>query len=159
MFIVVHLKKSGKEHIVNTNHIIDVYQSPDGVRFLLAQSYLRKAEQTEQYVLTGLGADVFTAGTLLGRITATGKWYVYNVADTPSGTGTIKGILMNAITTTDTSDYPCQVLLRGEVDSSLITIDGSDAGSGITKAIKDTLRGVGIDVVDKTDMNDLDTQD
>lgn len=123
------------------------------------QSWLRRVDLSEQHVLTGLGADVFTAGTILGRITATGKWYVYNVANTPAGTGTIQGILMNAITTTDTSDYPCQILLKGEVDSALITIDGSDAGTGITVAIKDTLRGVGIDVVDKTELNDLDTQD
>lgn len=123
------------------------------------QSWLRKAEQTEQYVFTGSGADAFTAGTIVGRITATGKWYAYNVGDSPTGTSTIKGILMNAVTTTEAADYPCQVLLRGEVDSALITIDGSEAGTGITKAIKDTLRSVGIDVVDKKELNDLDTQD
>lgn len=123
------------------------------------QTFLRKSELTEQDVLTGLGADVFAAGTLLGRITATGKWYVYNVANTPAGTGTIQGILVNAITTTDTSDYPCSVLLRGEVEAALITIDGSAAGTGITDAIRDTLRSIGIDAVVKTEVNDLDTQD
>ena len=42
------------------------------------QSWLRRVDASEQGLLTGLGADVFTAGTLLGRITATGKYYVYN---------------------------------------------------------------------------------
>lgn len=123
------------------------------------QSWLRRVDSSQQSVLTGLGADVFTAGTLLGRITATGKYYVYNVGDTPAGTGTIVGILMNDVTTTDTSDYPIQVLLAGEVDSALITIDGSAVGTGITEAIKDSLRTFGIFVVDKTELNNLDTQD
>lgn len=123
------------------------------------QSWLRRVDLSEQGVLTGLGADVFTAGTLLGRITATGKYYVYNVGGTPAGTDTIVGILMNDVTTTDTSDYPIQILLAGEVDDALITIDGSAAGTGITNAIKDALRTFGIHAVNKTELNNLDTQD
>jgi hypothetical protein len=122
------------------------------------QTFLRRVDLTEQNTLTGAGADVFTAGTLLGRITATGKWQVY-ASGASDGTQNIQGILLNAVTTTDTSAYPVQVLLRGEVEKALITIDGSAAGVGITKAIEDTCRSIGIDVVTKTELNDLDTQD
>ena len=123
------------------------------------QSWLRRNDLSDQYLFTGDGADSFTAGTILGRITSSGKYYVYNVGDSPAGTVTPCAILMHDLTTTAAVDYPVHVLLAGEVDSALITIDGSAAGAGITEAIKDSLRTFGIHVVDKTELNDLDTQD
>jgi hypothetical protein len=115
-----------------------------------------KPKDTEQAVLTGLGADAFIRGTLLGRITATEKYYVYNVANTPAGTGTIVGVLLNAVTTTDTSDYPIGVMLTGEIDEDILMIDGGTQGENITEAIKDTLRGLGIIVKSPTESGVID---
>ena len=42
------------------------------------QSWLRRNDLSDQYLFTGDGADSFTAGTILGRITSSGKYYVYN---------------------------------------------------------------------------------
>lgn len=123
------------------------------------QSWLRRVDHSEQAVIAGQATDSFVAGTILGRITSGGKYYPYNVGNSPAGTVTPVGILMNDVSTTNGVDSPCNVLLAGEVDAALITIDGSEAGVGITDAIKDALRTFGIHVVDKTELNNLDTQD
>jgi hypothetical protein len=115
-----------------------------------------KPEDTEQSVITGSGADSFIRGTLLGRITATGKYYPYNSGDSPSGTNVIKAILLNDVVTAAAVDYPAGIMLTGEIDEDKIMIDGGTLGANITAAIKDTLRGLGIIVKSKTEFGSID---
>ena len=128
------------------NISITNYNTSNGIR----------PKDTQQSAITGLGADAFVRGTILGRITATGKYYPYNVGDTPTGSSTPVAILLNDITTTDTSDYPAGIMLTGEIDLDKIIIDGSAAGVGITEAIKDALRTLGIIVKAQTEVGVID---
>lgn len=128
------------------NIIITNYENYDGI----------KPVDTDQNVITGLGADTFIRGTILGVITATGKYYPYNVGDSPAGTNIPKAILLNEVVTTTTVDYPCGVMLTGEIDEAKVMIDGGTQGSGITQAIKDQLRDYGIIVKSKTECGVID---
>jgi hypothetical protein len=115
-----------------------------------------KPDDSEQAVITGSTVDTFIRGTLLGRITSGGKYYPYNTGDSPSGTNAIKGILLNEVVTATAADYPCGVMLTGEIDEDKVMIDGGTQGANITEAIKDTLRGLGIIVKTKTEISAID---
>jgi hypothetical protein len=128
------------------NITVTNYEAYDGI----------KPEDTEQALFTGSGVDTFIRGTLLGRITSGGKYYAYNTSDSPSGTNAIKGILLNQVVTATSADYPCGVMLTGEIDEDKVMIDGGTQGANITEAIKDILRGLGIIVKSKTEFGAID---
>jgi hypothetical protein len=128
------------------NPTITNYEAYDGI----------KPEDTEQGVITGSGADSFIRGTILGVITATGKYYPYNTGDSPSGTNIPKAILLNDVTTSASADYPAGIMLTGEIDEDKVMIDGGTQGANITQAIKDLLRTYGIIVKSKTEFGAID---
>jgi hypothetical protein len=128
------------------NPTITNYEAYDGI----------KPEDTEQKVITGSGADSFIRGTILGVITATGKYYPYNTGDSPSGTNIPKAILLNDVTTSASADYPAGIMLTGEIDEDKVMIDGGTQGANITQAIKDQLRDYGIIVKSKTEFGAID---
>jgi hypothetical protein len=115
-----------------------------------------RPENTDQSVITGAGVDTFIRGTLMGRITSSGKWFPYNTGDSPSGTNVPKGILLNEVVTAEVADYPAAIMLTGEIDEDKCMIDGGTLGANITEAIKDTLRTYGIIVKSKTECGVID---
>lgn len=119
---------------------------------------VRAVENSEQGELTLVGSDTIKRLTLLGRITATGKYGFYNAGNSPAGTNVPVAVLLSEVSETEAGDYPASVLLSGRVDAGKLIIDGSAAGVGITEAIKDQLRTFGIFAEDVTETAALDNQ-
>jgi hypothetical protein len=115
-----------------------------------------RPENTEQSVITGSTTDTFIRGTILGRITATGKYYPYNTGNDPAGTNVPVAILLNEVVTTGAADFPAGIMLTGEIDEDKCMIDGGTLGANITEAIKDSLRTMGIIVKSKTECGVID---
>lgn len=127
-------------NITITNYTID-----DGIR----------PDKTEQHVIAGAATDTFIRGTLMGRITASAKWQVYD-SGAGDGTEVVKGILLNEVDTTNGVDSPCGIMLTGEIDEHICMIDGGTQGENITKALKDAMRDYGINVMSKTECGVID---
>ena len=125
------------------------FETKDGVRGV---------KKSEQAILTVAGASTIARLTILGRITADGKYGVYNVGDTPAGTITPVAVLLNEVVATGAGDYPCGVMLQGVVSEDKLIINGSEAGVGITEAIKDALRTFDISVQSEQECARLDNQ-
>lgn len=119
---------------------------------------VRAVEASEQALLTSAAADTVAKLTILGRITATGKYGFYNVGDSPAGTGTPVAVSLSEVVATGAGDKAVSVLLKGKVRADKLVIDGSAAGVGITEAIKDSLRTFDILVEDATECDALDNQ-
>jgi len=79
------------------------------------------------------GAGLLPAGRILGKITASGKYQSYNVANTPVGTGTAAGVLYAEVDATS-ADMPAVMISRtAEVVSARISAaSGGDKAAGIT---------------------------
>ncbi len=129
-------------NLINTS-----FQEEDGVRAV---------EESEQGLLTSVGADTVARLTILGRVTATGKYAFYNVGDSPAGTVVPVAVSLSEVVAAGAGDDPVGVLLKGKVRTDRLIIDGSAAGVGITDAIKDSLRTMGIIVEDATETSGLD---
>jgi|LGOV01.1.fsa_nt_gb hypothetical protein len=125
------------------------FETKDGVRGV---------KKSEQSVLTVAGVGTIKRLTILGRITADGKYGVYNVGDTPAGTVTPVTVLLSEVVSTGAGDYPCGVMLQGVVEDEKLIISGSEAGVGITEAIKDALRTFDISVESALECARLDNQ-
>ena len=94
----------------------------------------------EHHVWTAGGADVLAAGTIMARITASGKWGIYDTGGA-GGLGVAQGVLTYEVTATASGDVPVAVLVRGTVNQDRLLQD--DAGA-VTTAILDQLRNNGI---------------
>lgn len=129
--------------------VITNFDSMDGVRAVSA---------SEQAVLTSAGADTVARLTILGRITADGKYAFYNVGDSPVGTAVPVAVSLSEVVAAGAGDDPVGVMLGGRVDESKLIIDGSAPGVGITEAIKDSLRTFGIIVESYEETAALDNQ-
>ena len=125
------------------------YQEEDGVRGV---------EESEQGLLTSAGADTVARLTILGRVTATGKYAFYNVGNSPAGTNIPVAVSLSEVVAAGAGDNPVGVMLVGKVREDRLIIDGSAAGVGITDAIKDSLRTFGIIVESATECAALDNQ-
>ena len=94
----------------------------------------------EHGVWTAGGADVLAAGTIMARITASGKWGIYDTGGA-GGLGVACGVLTYEVTAAGAGDVPVAVLVRGTVNQDRLLQD--DAGA-VTPAIVDQLRDYGI---------------
>jgi len=86
------------------------------------------------------GADVLAAGTIMARITASGKWGIYDTAGA-GGLGVACGVLAYQATAGGAGDVPVDVIVRGTVNQDRILQD--DAGA-VTAAVVDQLRSYSI---------------
>ncbi len=131
------------------NPIITNFDSLDGVRAVT------EAEQAE---LSSVGVDTVARLTILGRITATGLYAFYNVANVPAGTNVPVAVSLSEVVAAGAGDDTVAVMLGGRVDESKLIVDGTGPGVGITEAIKDSLRTFGIIVDSYTETAGLDNQ-
>ena len=131
------------------NNVVTNFYPGDGVRAVV---------KSEQAVLTSAGADTVARLTILGRITATGKYGFYNVGNSPAGTGTPVAVSLSEVVAAGAGDDPLGVLLAGTVNEDNLIIDGSAPGVGITESIKDLLRTFGIFVETIDETAELDNQ-
>ena len=81
---------------------------------------------TQRGVTIAGGQGVLATGTVLGRVTATKKWMKYDNGDSPAGIGVARGILRQAVDTTD-GDVMGNVVIRGILKNSKVS--GADANA------------------------------
>jgi hypothetical protein len=86
------------------------------------------------------GIDTLAAGTIMARITASGKWGIYDTGGV-GGLGVAQGVLAYEVTAAGAGDVPVDVIVRGTVNLDRILQD--DAGA-VDAAVQDELRGNGI---------------
>ncbi len=103
-------------------------------------------------------ATLYAEGTILGRVTADSKLRPYTGAATHgAGTNTPVGVLGTSLTSDGTpSDENIRYIVAGGVKEEALIIDGADPGVGVTEAIKDLLRDMGIVPLSSTDLSQLD---
>jgi len=71
------------------------------------------------------GAGAVACGTVLGKITASGKLAVVNTAGTDDGRRTPYGILLEAVDATS-ADKPCAIALAGTFNATALIFGGTD---------------------------------
>ena len=94
----------------------------------------------EHGLWTAGAADTLAAGTIMARITASGKWGIYDTGGA-GGLGVACGVLTYEAVAGAAGDIPVAILVRGTVNSDRLLQD--DAGA-VTVAILDQLRSYGI---------------
>ena len=98
-------------------------------------------------VLVFAGAGTVLRGTLLGRVTATGKLKPLATAAV-DGSQNAVAVLTYDVTAAGAGDVAIRALVKGQVNRNrlIIALDGN--GTNITPAILDQLRDYGITPVD-----------
>lgn len=86
------------------------------------------------------GADTLAAGTIMARITASGKWGIYDTGGA-GGLGVANGVLAYEVSASGAGDVPVDVIVRGTVNQDRIA---QDDGGAVTAAVVDQLRSNGI---------------
>ena len=132
-----------------SNNTVTNFYPGDGVR---------EVSRSEQGILTSAGAVTTKRLTILGRITADGKYAVYNTGNSPTGTNVPVAVSLSEVVADGAGDDSVGVMLAGTVREGDLTIYGSTTGTGITDAIKDSLRTYGIFVESCDESNVLDNQ-
>jgi hypothetical protein len=97
----------------------------------------------EHHVWTAGGADELVAGTIVARLTSTGKWGIYAPAGT-LGLEIARGVLTYNAVATGAGDVPVSVLVRGTVNQDRLIIDADGDGSNVDEAVIDDLNDHGI---------------
>jgi hypothetical protein len=98
-------------------------------------------------LLTFAGADTYAKGTILGRVTASGKLVPFATA-AADGSEVPKAVLTYDVTRTGAGDEPIRALIGGKVNRNRLIIDADGNGNNITNAILDQLRAAGITPID-----------
>jgi hypothetical protein len=98
-------------------------------------------------VITFAGAAVLIPGTIMARITATGRLTPFVVGGA-LGAGTPVGVLTYEVSATGAGDVSCRVLVKGEVNRNRLIVHADQNGNALTPAHLDMLRNVGITPVD-----------
>jgi len=132
------------------NNTVTNFYPGDGVR------EVKHSEQGEHTNDTGGALTVYRL-TILGRITATGKYKQY-ASGAVDGSQTPVAVSLSEVVHAANGDKAIGVMLQGAVNEGDLIIHGNDAGDGITDAIKDSLRTYGIIVEPRTECNALDNQ-
>ena len=117
---------------------------------------LRDIENQDDTV-TFAGADTFVEGTILARLTATGKLVAF-VKGGAGGNEIPKAILTYDLTATGAGDLPARVATKGSFRKERLVIDADGDDSNIDDVVKDQLRDYGLVPVDVSELNILDNQ-
>jgi hypothetical protein len=97
----------------------------------------------EHHLWTALAADTLVAGTILARLTSTGKWQIYAPAGS-LGLEIARGVLTYDVSATAGGDVPVSVLVRGTVNQTRLIIDADGDDSNVDEAVIDDLNDHGI---------------
>lgn len=112
-------------------------------------------ETFEDGLLTHTGAGTIAAGTILGRVTSTGKWEKYD-SGASTGEENPTAILTVASVATGAGDVAIRPMIKGVCRLEKV-IDGNTSAAP-TKAIQDKLRDYGIICVTVDELNGQDNQ-
>ena len=108
----------------------------------LGQIEVQDGKFRDETLLFG-GAGTVKAGTLLGRITASGKLAPYASGAT-DGSESPLAVLTYDVTADAAGDVQVRALVAGDVNASRLIIAADGDASNITPAILDELRSYGI---------------
>lgn len=103
------------------------------------------------------GAGTSLAGTILGRVTASGKFTPFVIGGS-GGEEIPKAVLTYDVTATGAGDIQIRALTSGAVKKDKLIIAADGDGSNITEAILDQLRDYNISPVDAFELGRLDNQ-
>jgi len=112
----------------------------------------------EHHVWTAAGADTLVAGTIVARITSTGKWQIYAKGGSTDGNGIAKGVLTYDAVATGAGDVAVAVLVRGTVNQDRLIIDADGDGSNVDETVIDDLLANGILAKPVGQLGQLDNQ-
>jgi len=111
----------------------------------------------EDDTIASAGADVLAVGTILARVTATGKLGLYATGGA-GGLGVPVAVLPTKVTFTGAGDKNVKVIVGGEVRFSKLIIDVDGSNANITPAVRDALRLYGITSIKSTQLSIQDNQ-
>lgn len=100
----------------------------------------------ERDTLTFSGADVLAPGTILGRVTASGKLVPFATAGA-NGSENPVAVLTYTVTSTGSGDIAANVLVGGVVRKQKLIVDLVGDISTLTQAHVDKLRAAGVTAV------------
>jgi hypothetical protein len=105
-------------------------------------------------VLTFTAAATVLKGTLLARVTSTGKLKPF-VVGASDGTQTPTNVLTYDVAATAAGDVAIRTLAKGVVNRNRLIIAADGNGNNITPAILDQLRVYGITPIDVQDVGQI----
>lgn len=109
-------------------------------------------------LLVFAGAGTVKKGTILARVTASGKLTPFVIGGA-NGAEVPKAILTYDVTRAGAGDEPIRALVKGVVNKNRLIVHADGTGANITNAHLDQLRDYGITPVDVANLGDYDTQD
>lgn len=106
----------------------------------------------EDDTLNYAGTATYLAGTILGRITASGFLGPYTPG---AATGLEKPIAVLAVelSKTGAGQIPCRALIKGVVVQERLVVHGVVGLADFTPAVKDALRSAGVSAVKVADLS------
>ena len=109
----------------------------------------------EDEIVLDAGNEVYPAGTVLGRITASGKLTKYTTGAS-DGSEIPVSVLLDELVLTAGVDMPCRPIISGRVRRNDLLAD--DPARSITTAEADLLRDYSIIALSTTQLAELDNQ-
>jgi len=114
--------------------------------------------QFRDELLIFAGAGTVKRGTILARVTASGKLTPFVIGGS-LGAEIPKVVLTYDVTRAAAGDEPVRAMVKGTVNKNRLIVHADGTGANITNAILDLLRDYGITPVDVANLGDYDTQD
>lgn len=102
-------------------------------------------------LLVFAATDTFVKGTILGRITASGKLAPF-ATGASNGSEVPVAVLTYDVSRVGAGDVAIRALEKGVVNKNRLVIDADGDGSNITNAILDQLRDMGIVALDVAEL-------
>jgi len=111
----------------------------------------------ENHLWTAGAADTLLVGTIMARLTSTGKWGIYDPGGS-LGLEIARGVLTYEAVATAGGDVPVSILVRGTVNQTRLIIDADGDDSNVDEAVTDDLLDHGILAVPVLQIAQLDNQ-
>lgn len=109
----------------------------------------------ENDTLNFTAGATYKAGTILGRITASGKLFPFTVG-AADGTQNPIAVLTYEVTRASAGDTPCRAMIGGIVRHDRLVVHAAGNNSTLTQAHVDALRAAGVTAVKVKDLSVLD---
>lgn len=112
----------------------------------------------EDNLLTFVGVATIKAGTILARDSVSLKLVPFVKGGVTNENGIPKAVITYPVTSTEAEDIAVRALIAGVVNKSRLVIDADGDDTNVDAKVRDELRDYDIDVVDVTELNELDNQ-
>lgn len=112
----------------------------------------------EDNLLTFASGATIKAGTILARDSVSLKLVPFVKGGVVNENGIPKCVITYPVTAAGAGDIAVRVLIAGIVNKSRLVIDDDGDDTNVDAKVRDQLRDYKIDVVDVTELNELDNQ-